>query len=503
MLSFSKLKVTITFAVLLLSILIVIVTNFSNNKFFKGIKLGLDLKGGSYLVLEPNLEILKNDYIQKLTEATNKILSANSIAYSGFYKNSNKISFNITNKNGFEKLKKDLLSYNKYLQITINENNVKVLVPEQAYSVKVSDILNQSIEIIRRRVDQFGTNEPVIKIMGSSIVVELPGVNNPNQIKNVLGKTARISFNMVDIPSTFNGSTLPLGYRYIYNSESSFRYAVAMEDILNGEHLKKASLSFNQQNQPVVSFEFDSYGAKKFGKVTSENIGKIMAIVLDNKVISAPVINSAILGGSGIIEGKFTLPEAQDLALLLQAGSLPVPLSITEENTVGPTLGEESIKSGMYSALFGLLLVLVYMSVFYRKLGFLADISLACNLVLTLALLSMFQATLTLPGIAGIILSIGMAVDSNILVYERYNYEIKFARPAIAMTNSFNRVYQTLIDSNLTTLFASLFLFYFGGGPIRGFAVTLIIGILSSMFSIFFTTRMLVNWLYLRKLKNN
>lgn len=503
MLKFSKLKVTITLTVFLLSAFIVVVTNFSNNRFFKGIKLGLDLKGGSYLVLEPNLQILKSDYIQKLTEVTNKIFIDNNITYSNFYKTSNGMSFFVKDKSNFSKLKKALVSYNKYLQVNANENNIQVVVPEQAYSLKTSDILNQSIEIIRRRVDQFGTNEPVIKIMGTSIVVELPGVNNPNQIKNVLGKTARISFNMVDSASTFNGSSIPLGYRYIYNNDSSVRYAVAIEDILTGEHLKKANLSFNQQNQPVVSFEFDSYGAKKFGQVTSENIGKIMAIVLDNKVISAPVVNSAILGGSGIIEGKFTLTEAQDLALLLQAGSLPVPLSITEESTVGPTLGAESIKSGMYSALFGLLLVLIYMVVFYRKLGFLADISLICNLVLTIALLSIFQATLTLPGIAGIILGIGMAVDSNILVYERYNYEFKFARPAIAMTNSFNRVYQTLIDSNLTSLFASFFLFYFGGGPIRGFAVTLIIGILSSMFSIFFTTRMLVNLFYLKKLKNN
>lgn len=503
MLNFSKLKVTITLVVFLLSTAIVIVANLYSNKAVKGIKLGLDLKGGSYLVLEPNLEVLKNDYLKQLNETINKVLSANVISYSNFYKTNKEIYLTLDHKDDFSKFKASLLKENKNLKVNLEGNKVTIQALEKAYSIKTSDILNQSIEIIRRRVDEFGTNEPLIKIMGSGIVVELPGVDNPEKIKNIIGKTARISFNMVDNNATFNGMPLPLGYRYVYDDSGRNRYAIAIEDIITGEQLKKANLSFNEHNQPVVAFTFDNYGAKKFAKTTSDNIGKIMAIVLDNKVISAPVINTAITGGSGVIEGKFTLNEAQDLALLLQAGSLPVPLTITEENTIGPTLGVDSIKAGLYSSLFGLLLVFIYMAIFYRKLGMLANISLICNIILTLALLSIFGATLTLPGIAGIILGIGMAVDSNILVYERYNYEIKYARASIAMTNSFNRVYQTLLDSNLTTLFAALFLFYFGSGPVRGFAVTLIIGIAASMFSIFFTTRLLVNWLYLRKLKGN
>ncbi|MGV3278312.1 protein translocase subunit SecD [Rickettsiales bacterium LUAb2] len=501
MLYFSKYKVLLTIFVIAISCFIAITSNYYSLGIVKGIKLGLDLKGGSYLVLEPDKSVLKDDFNKQLSDNINQALSDGNIAYSGMYKQNDKFFVTLNSAVDFKKFKNNLLSLDKNITVDSNNNTVIVSNKNKEISLKTLEILQQSIEVIRRRVDAFGTNEPVIKIAGDGIVVELPGVNNPAQIKEIIGKTARISFNMVDEGATLQGLPLPIGYKYANSDKSDARYAVAIEDILTGDHLKKAFLSFDQQNQPVVSFTFDQYGAKKFADVTSNNVGKMMAIVLDGKVISAPRINSPIVGGSGIIEGRFSMEEAQDLALLLQAGSLPVPLKVTEERTVGPTLGEDSIKSGFYSSVVGALLVFVFMAVFYRKLGMLANISLIINAILTFASLSLVGATLTLPGIAGIILGTGMAVDSNILVYERYNYEIKYAKPHIAMSNSFQRVYQTLLDSNLTTLFTALFLFYFGTGPVRGFAVTLIIGILTSMFSIFFTTRMLVNWFYLRKIQ--
>lgn len=503
MLYFSKAKIFTTLATFILSVLIVVVSNTCHVKYFRGIKLGLDLSGGSYLVLQPDMQVLKRDYYKHVADDIQNTLSSNNIAYSKlsllgdtYYL---KLQSNQNETEDLKKLKKLLVVKNEYLNLHKNGGQYIINVDPRGYVVATKDVLNQSIEILRRRVDEFGTNEPVIKLQGSQIVVELPGVKDTDKIKSIIGRTARISFHLVNAKATYNHTAgVPIGYKYLYDSAGKMRYAVSIEEQLTGSNLKKAALAFNRDNQPVISFSFDREGAQRFSTLTSSNIGKMLAIVLDNKVISAPVINTPITAGNGVIEGRFTVSEAQDLALLLQAGSLPVPLTVVAENTVGPSLGLQSIKAGLYSVIGGLILVFIYMAIFYRKLGLLANISLLANMFLTLAILSMVGATLTLPGIAGLILSIGMAVDSNILVYERFDFEVRKQRPALAMYNAFNKVYQTLLDSNLTTLFAAFFLFYFGSGPVKGFGVTLIIGILASMFSIFFTTRLLVNWFYLR-----
>lgn len=503
MLNFSKYKVLLTLVVIVLSTLTLVVGYYKHIPMVKGIQLGLDLKGGAYLTLVPDFSSIKSDYQQKTTTNINNVLEDNNISYSSFTHSGDHFSVTINNKKDIPKFSKELLALDDSLILHKYSNHINVSINPSKYTRKIQEVLQQSVEVIRRRIDQFGTNEPVIKISGNSIIVEIAGVKDPSQVKKIIGTTARLSFNMVDNGATFNGEPLPVGYQYMYSDKKNgnIKYAVAITNVITGKHLKNAALSFDRQNQPAVSFSFDKEGAEAFREYTSKNIGKIMAIVLDGKVISAPQINSPIITGSGIIEGHFTLEQAQDLALLLKAGSLPVPLKITSDRTIGPSLGAASIKAGTYSLILGSILVFLFMFVFYRKLGLIANVSLIFNTILMFACLSIVGGTLTLPGIAGIVLSTGMAVDSNILVYERYNYEIKYAKPYIAMTNAFNRVYQTLLDSNVTTLFASLFLFYFGTGPIRGFAVTLIIGILTSMFSIFFTTRMLVSWFYIKKYK--
>lgn len=499
MLYFSRTKVAVTLVTLTLSLLIIVLTNGLHLKYFRGIKLGLDLSGGSSLVLQPDLSVLKTDYYKQARDDIVSALDNSHLDHNTLHQLANNFYLKLSNLDERKRFTKALGKINEGLVVGSKAGMTLIKVDQSSYLRRTSDVLNQSIEIIRRRVDEFGTNEPTIKIQGQSIVVELPGVKDTANIKRIIGRTARISFHLVDTTATFNHSaTIPFGYKYMYAPNHKIRYAISIEDKLTGKNLKKASLSFNQNNQPVVAFSFDREGSQKFADLTSHNVGHMLAIVLDNQVISAPVINTPIVGGNGIIEGKFTLSDAQDLALLLQAGSLPVPLAVTQENTVGPTLGLQSIKNGLYSALGGMALVFLYMIVFYRKLGAIAVVSLIFNMVLTVALLSILGCTLTLPGIAGLILGIGMAVDSNILVYERYNYEIRSARAAIAMHNSFQKVYQTLLDSNLTTLFAALFLFYFGSGPVKGFGVTLIVGIVASLFSIFLTTRLLVNWFYLR-----
>ncbi len=366
-------------------------------------------------------------------------------------------------------------------------------------------------QIIRRRIDETGTKEPTIQREGQDrILVQLPGVDNPEHVKALLGRTAKLTFQLVDQSVTVEDARrgrLPPGDEILPAVDEgrgrgggAGAYVVRKRVMVGGDTLTDAQATF-QNNEPVVSFKFDSVGGKKFGDATRENVGKPFAIVLDNKVISAPVIREPILGGSGIISGSFTVQSASDLALLLRAGALPAPISILEERTVGAELGADSIHAGAIASIVGVVLVIVFMVLFYGLFGVFADVALLFNLCLMLGALSLLGATLTLPGIAGIALTMGMAVDANVLIYERIKEELRGGRSMLSSLEAgFTRAFGTILDSHVTTLVAGILLYWLGSGPVKGFAVTLSIGVLTSLFSAILVTRLqIVTWL--RRLK--
>jgi preprotein translocase subunit SecD len=360
--------------------------------------------------------------------------------------------------------------------------------------------IRQSIEIIRRRVDETGTREPTIQQQGQDrILVQLPGLRDPERVKRLIGTTAKLTFRMVDTdasPGDAQRGRVPPGDDLLPEEgragQPGGQILVRKRVMVSGETLIDAQPSF-QDAQPVVSFRFDSIGARRFGEATTENVGKPFAIVLDNKVISAPVIREPITGGRGIISGNFTTQTASDLALLLRAGALPAPLTVIEERSVGPDLGADSIRAGSIASLLGFVMVAVFMVLVYGRYGFIADIALVVNLIMIVACMSLLQATLTLPGIAGIVLTMGMSVDANVLIFERIREEQRNGRSVIAAVDTgFARAMTTIVDSNLTTLIATFLLYLFGTGPVRGFAVTLTVGIITSMFTAVMLTRLLM-----------
>jgi len=386
-------------------------------------------------------------------------------------------------------------------------NKIIMEMTERAIRDRKTSAVQQSIEIVRRRVDETGTREPTIQRQGDDrILVQLPGIDDPERIKRLLGKTAKMSFHLVDQRNSVEAAMagrIPPGSRLMPSDEASANgqpqmYLIKKRVMVSGDTLVDSQPSYDSRtNEPVVTFRFDSAGAKRFGRATSKNVGKLFAIILDGKVISAPVIREPILGGSGQISGSFTVQTAQDLALLLRAGALPAPLTILEERSVGPGLGADSIAAGKVASIIGIIAVVIFMGAAYGLFGVMADVALMMNMFLILAALSFLQATLTLPGIAGIVLTIGMAVDANVLVFERIREEVRAGRtPISAVDAGYSRAFTTIIDANLTTLIAAVLLYVFGSGPVRGFAVTLSIGIVTSMFTAIMLTRLLVvTWL--------
>ena len=356
---------------------------------------------------------------------------------------------------------------------------------------------NQAIEIVRRRVDEIGTNEPnILKRGNDRILVELPGLNNPDRIKSLLGKTANLTFRFVTQNETESFGTEKLLF------EDGTEAIVSKRIVLSGDNLIDAQPRMdNQSNETVVSFNLDRVGAKKFAKATSSNVGKKLAIILDGKIISAPSIREPIIGGTGQITGNFTFQSATDLALLLRSGALPAPLNIIEERTVGPDLGQDSINAGIISLIIGFVLVICFMLFKYKIFGLIANITLIFNLLLLIGVLTIFEATLTLPGIAGIILTVGMAVDANVLIFERIKEEVKNEKNQIlAFDSGYTKSRTTILDANVTTLIAAIILFILGSGPIKGFSVTLGVGILTTLFSVYFIARLLTS-LYVSKNK--
>ncbi|MCG8508084.1 MAG: protein translocase subunit SecD, partial [Rhodospirillales bacterium] len=391
----------------------------------------------------------------------------------------------------------------------LEENGLILLsLTEEALNERRDHAVEQSIEIVRRRIDETGVREPTIIRQGEDrVLVQLPGVDDPERVKRLLGKTAKMTFHLVDNQVSVGeamGGRLPPGSVLMQDASETLSdgspqmYVVRKRVMLSGDSLVSAQPGTDQRtSEPVVNFRFDAAGGKRFGDVTRDNVNRLLAIVLDGKVISAPQIREPILGGSGQISGNFTFQAAQDLALLLRAGALPAPLIILEERTVGPGLGADSIAAGEVASVIGLLLVIVFMILTYGRFGAMADVALIFNMILIGAALSVLQASLTLPGIAGIVLTVGMAVDANVLIFERIREEVRIGRtPISAVDAGYSRAIKTIIDANVTTLIAAVLLFQFGSGPVRGFAVTLAIGIAASLFTAVMLTRlMVVTWL--------
>jgi preprotein translocase subunit SecD len=374
---------------------------------------------------------------------------------------------------------------------------IRLTVPQAAITDRIRQTIEQSIQIVEKRVNELGTVEPVIQRQGTDrILVQVPGLQDPTRLKELLGKTAKMEFRMVDEsapPDAAVKGAIPQDDE-ILPEVGGQKLVLKKQVLVSGGDLSDAQTAFDQRSsEPVVSFKFNSAGARKFAQATTEGVGQRFAIVLDNQVISAPVIREPIIGGQGQISGSFTVQSANDLAILLRAGALPAPLTVIEERTVGPGLGQDSIEKGELAAYVGSILVIVFMLVTYRLFGLFANIAVTINVAMIFGVLSLLNATLTLPGIAGIVLTVGIAVDSNVLIYERIREEIRGGRNAIsAIDAGFKRALATILDSNITTFIAAAVLFYIGTGPVRGFAVTLGIGILTTVFTAFTLTRLIV-----------
>ena len=506
MLNFSKINVvTIYFLFLFLAFFSTL--NFQNTKnplIDKKVNLGLDLQGGSYLLLEINSDPLIKEKIQSKVITLKKLLKENKLDYSNFKINEKSLSFTLNNADKFELLffsKKDNLlnpyinDYNSHeLDLEVTGQNINIFFSKFGLLTINNSALKQSIEIIRRRIDDVGTKEPTILQRGEKrILVELPGLKDPERIKKLLGKTAQLNFRLVSDNDEFGVDKLI--------SENGENLNISKRIVMSGENLVDAQPNFNSQsNEPTVSFTLDRLGAQKFGRTTTDNVGKRLAIILDGKIISAPSINEPITSGSGIISGNFSFQEATDLSLLLRSGALPTPLNVVEERTVGPDLGEDSIKSGLTSLIVGFILVILFMFYKYKIFGLIANITLIANLIMLVGVLTILEATLTLPGIAGIILTVGMAVDANVLIFERIKEELKTEKSIVhAFHIGYSKAKITVLDANITTLIAAVILFAFGSGPVKGFAITLGIGILTTLFSAYFLARHLTSIVVLNK----
>jgi preprotein translocase subunit SecD len=377
---------------------------------------------------------------------------------------------------------------------------IQLTITQPAITERIRQSVEQSIQIIERRVNELGTVEPSIQRQGiDRVLVQVPGLQDPQRLKEILGKTAKLTFRMVDMSISADQAAqgrVPPESDLMYGPQKEGRppYVIEKRTVVSGEDLTDAQPGFDQRtSEPIVSFKFNTNGARRFAQATQENVGRPFAIVLDNEVISAPVIREPILGGSGQISGNFTIEQANDLAILLRAGALPAPLTIIEERTVGAGLGQDSIEKGVRAAWIGAAAVVIFMFATYGLFGIFANLAVIINVIMIIGILSLLNATLTLPGIAGIVLTVGMAVDSNVLIYERVREEVRGGRTAIsALDAGFTRALATILDSNITTFIAAAVLFFIGSGPVRGFALTLGIGIITTVFTAFTLTRVMV-----------
>ncbi len=485
--------------------------------FQKTIPLGLDLRGGSHLLFQLDVDEVRRERMENLRDEVRRSLRDAKLQHQGINFQGNGVVFRLREGQDSElaltemrKLRQPiggvLNTSGQYdIDVTRSDDGLFTLsLTEAGVRVRVQRAMDQSIEVIRRRIDQLGTVEPSIQRQGiDRILVQAPGLKDPKELIDVIGSTAKLTFRLVDqtmrVEEVLQGR-VAADSEVLYEGEGANRipYLIQKRVIVSGDDLVDAQATFDQQShEPVVSFRFNSSGGRKFGQATQENIGRPFAIVLDNKVISAPVIRDAILAGSGQISGRFTVEAANRLALLLRAGALPAKLTVVEERSVGPGLGSDSIKAGTHATIIGSIFVLLFMLATYGLFGMIANIAVIVHVIMMFGLMTLVGITLTLPGIAGIVLTVGMAVDANVLIYERIREEARTGRSLIASIDAgFTKAIATIWDANITQLLAALILFFLGTGPVRGFSVTLALGILTTVFtSVTFTRLLVVVWL--------
>lgn len=467
-------------------------------EWLKPITLGLDLQGGSYLLMEVDSRALVEEKLQALADVSRSALREGKIRYSGLTVADGVMQLKITDVGQVNDAREIIRKQENVALDIQNENGLlRVKYTQEALDKMKQQAVAQSVEIVRRRIDELGTKEPQVHPQGiDRIVVQLPGVQDPSEIKALMGKTAKLAFHLVDeetTPQMAQMGRISPDSMLMTGDETGY-IVLKRSVVVGGESLEDARGTYDEQGNPCVSFSFKSLGAKRFAAATRDNVGRRLAIVLDGKVISAPTINSPITGGKGVITGNYTVQSANDLALLLRSGALPAPLLVVEERVVGPSLGEDSIQAGTTACLIGLVVVFAMMILIYGFFGIIADITLFVNGILLLALLSLTGATLTLPGLAGIALTLGMAVDANILVYERMKEEMLHGttHPAEVVKKGFAGSFSAIFDGQLTTLFAAAFLFLLGSGPVRGFGVTLAFGLVTTLFAAIFVAKVLL-----------
>ncbi len=503
---------------IIVTAIVCILPTFFNTWPHKKINLGLDLQGGMHLVLEVQNEKAVEAELERNVHELKKELRDEGIKHLGISRQQNNTIIakfqGEENKKGFEKI--------------ISQEFASLLIPSPdtdsdgfTYTLSLPDAemdmikkmaTEQALETIRNRIDEFGVSEPDIRLQGDKrILLQLPGITDPDRAKNLIGKTAQLTFQLVDDDASVDNAlkgTPPVGTEILYQNRldpatgnvAKIPFLIKKQVLLDGSLLIDARVEFDQFQQAQVGIEFNRKGARIFDRITGQNIQKRLAIVLDKTVYSAPVIQDRIAGGKAIITGRFTTEEAKDLAIALRAGSLPAPVKIIEERTVGPTLGADSVRMGLLSMVAGGILIILFMVIYYKGSGLIADLALIVNIILIGGGLAAFQATLTLPGIAGIILTIGMAVDANVIIYERIREELRFGKTALAAVHAgFEKASLTILDANVTTLIAAIVLFQFGTGPIKGFAVTLGLGILASLFTALVLSKSIFNFIFQNK----
>jgi len=473
------------------------------------LSLGLDLRGGSYLLMEVDTNALNQERLTNLTEDVRTKLRVAQINFSNLGLQGQVVQVQITDPAQYDPAYKLLSSQiggaltSGGRDTTVRQTpgqTIQVAYVPQAAKDAAEDAVTRSIEIIRKRIDALGATNPSITRQGANrIVIEAPGESDPERLKAVIGKTAKLTFQLVDTtlsPDDLKAGRIPPDDQ-VLPSDDHYReyYVVKRRAMVDGGMLTNATSSHDENSQPDIAFAFNGVGAQRFGEATSENVGKPFAIVIDNRVISAPSIRGPIPGGSGEITGDFTEESAHDLALVLKTGALPAPLNMIEQHTVGAELGADAVKAGQISILIGAALIFVFIILAYGLFGGFAAVALVVNGLLIVGTMSLFHATLTLPGVAGLVLTLAVAVDANVLIYERMRDEVRSGRPAMAAADAgFSRALTTIIDANVTTVVAAVIMFNLGAGPVKGFALTLLIGVLTSVFTAVLITQVLIGW---------
>ncbi len=477
---------------------------------WRAVHLGLDLRGGSYLLMQVDMDAVQHERLDALADGARSELLRAHVGYQNLAAEpgQQRVFLHLRDPAQHDAALAALRQMpeavpGEFAVSDLAGSNLAITLAPAALVQTATHAVEQSIEIVRRRIDETGVVDPQITRQGTDrIVVQLPGVEDPNRVKELLGKTAKMTFHLLDdtaIPGAPPGpgtELLPM------QDNPAEKLPIRKRIEVDGANLTDARAGTSQADGSwVVNFTFDSLGARRFAETSRANVGKRFAIVLDNQILSAPVIREAITGGRGQISGSFNAASANQLAILLRAGALPAPLTVVEERTVGPELGADSIRAGAYSLIAGFLLVVGFMGTFYGLFGWFANLALLVNLVLLVGILSLFEATLTLPGMAGLLLTLGMAVDANILINERVREESRNGRtPLNAMETGFRRAFSTILDSNVTAFLAHVMLFVFGTGPVKGFALTITVGIVTTLFTATVVARlMMVRWYAARR----